>query len=65
MPAKKLSEGFLANQYKQKGEEPLSERSTLRLTPSLKARMEKFKQEHGRLPSDEIRQFLDEILPEL
>ncbi len=49
--------------FQRLGDEPLSERVTLRLTPSLRNRVERYKAETGELPWQQVRDYLDEILP--
>jgi len=61
---KKLSEKFLAHSFKAKGDEPCVAKVTFRMPVSLKERIEKFKEQEGRMPWDEVRAYLDEILPE-
>lgn len=56
-------------QYKFKAREfngePCNYLWAVRLPDSLKERMNKFKEETGRMPNREIRHFLDDILPQL
>lgn len=60
---KKLADEFIAHQFKAKGDEPNVEKINFRIPTSLKRRMSQFREENGRYPWDELRQYLDEILP--
>jgi len=50
--------------FKQKGDEPLSNVVTFRVSPTMRQRINQFKAEHGEFPWDKVRSFLDDILPE-
>lgn len=62
-PKEQLSPKFLAHTWKPKGPESNLAKISFRLPLSLRRRLDRFKEENGRLPWDEVREFLDGILP--
>jgi hypothetical protein len=60
---KKFSQEFLDQQFKAKGEEPNNKTITIRIPQSLKDRLDKFREENGRYPHQEIREAMDKIIP--
>jgi hypothetical protein len=57
---KKFSKEFLEQQFQKKGEEANTKLISFRIPPSLKEKMDKFKEDHGRYPWEEIREVMDQ-----
>jgi hypothetical protein len=71
-PGKPYPKGYIREDLKQYQfervhykDEACSKGYTLRLPPSIVQRIQKFKEQEGRSPTCEIRDYLDEILPPL
>ena len=62
---KKLSPKFIEHQYKAAGDEPNEKQVTFRMPESLYERIRLYREQEGKTPWNEVREYLDQILPAL